>query len=830
VNRLNKKSNICTIIFLCLVLAISNIAIMTFGMSRGYGNDGNNGVLSTSMPVNTNAIDVSPSHGFVGGSGGNEWSDSKGINYYPYSRAAFGAKFKDKMPNGSSSSWDTINNLYGGSQSQPQAANESQKGWPASGAGTVSDDMMAGKGGWEGKLDEYGKDRWPKNNIDSGEVTITWAFTARHTTAKYEYWITKPGWSDDGYHIDKNDFERIAFFDIDSAADQKRPDIHRFTIPSDRKGYHLMMAIWEIYDTAASFYNVLDLDIASGKENGSITWVDGQTYSKAQTGGLEQNGTADNPVQYSDPQNTWPAPGPKPGGVGIITNKNLDTPAGLRYDYTNDKLMWNAVPNAKDYKIKMYPTDRPMDTAISRTNHPDNVFTAADGLSGLVKDTQYTLEVTANANGDWKESETTTRTFVYGKENGQLGGGGDNGNSGGGDGGNGGGTTPEGGKLATPTNLAYSQSNDTLSWNVVANAHDYKVKIYPTDHPENTAISRAGHPSNIFTGSDGLSGLTKNQQYALEVVANPHGNYVESDAGRMTFVYGGGDSSGGGGSGGGDQGNGGGSGGGDTKPPEGGQLSKPIGIAFSKNFGTISWSSVPHAEKYKVLVYITAAGASGAILNISSHPTSLVSADDGLNQSIMTAGTNYTIEVSANATGSWTESPIGRGTFVYGDSNQDIQNRLQQPSGINFDKNSKKISWQSVPNATHYVVIVTNNDSKQISLQNATTVEEIDFSHLKAGNYTVQIVAMGDETYGESNMTSFSFKVEGSGGSSTWLILTIIAVVLLLAAGGVFFFMKKKNASPPSGSARPMMNTRPSSSRPGISSRPGSSNRIPPRK
>lgn len=472
-------------------------------------------------------VDIAPTHGFVGGSGNNAVANSTDIVHYPYARGAMGAKFNgaNNGPGGSTISWEQLNNWYGGTQSQAQAINESQKGWPASGFGVKSDDFMAGGGGWDGKVDEYGKDRWPKNNVQPGDITITWGYTARHRTAKYEYFITKQGWSDDGYHIDKNDFERIAFYNKNSESDDFGEDIHKFALPSDRTGYHLMMAVWEIYDTAASFYNLIDLDITTQKENGSITWYDGKTYSKAETNSLDQT----KPAQSSDPIETWLPLGPKPGGNDSTQKTTkLDTPSGLRYDFNTNTLKWNSVQHGNDYKIKIVPTESPQDTLISRTNHPKNSFGDQDGWGNVQKGIEYQLTVTANTANGWDESESSSIIFVYGEE-GSYPGGGNNGNGGGEP------TPPPTNpiQLQPPTNYNYDDTQKELKWQAVQGASSYQIQILDEYgfSKDNTNIAR---PERIVA-----SIVEQGKSYTAKVKAIGDGtNYKDSDEVEYSFTVG----------------------------------------------------------------------------------------------------------------------------------------------------------------------------------------------------------------------------------------------------------------------------------------------------
>ncbi|GLW98996.1 lytic polysaccharide monooxygenase [Microtetraspora sp. NBRC 16547] len=48
------------------------------------------------------------------------------------------------------------------------------------------------------------------------------------------------------------------------ASDDLMPDnptVHQVSLPHDRKGYHVLLAVWEVADTGNAFYRVIDLDL-----------------------------------------------------------------------------------------------------------------------------------------------------------------------------------------------------------------------------------------------------------------------------------------------------------------------------------------------------------------------------------------------------------------------------------------------------------------------------------------------------------------------------------------------------------------------------------------
>lgn len=151
------------------------------------------------------------------------------------------------------------NGDMGGAQWEPQSL-EAPKGFPAAGP---ADGHLASAGNakWSA-LDEQREDRWQKNVVEQGDVTVNWKFTAPHMTSQWRYFMTKEGW-DPNDELDRDDLELIETVSHDGSAASNNPS-HHITIPSDREGYHVIYAVWDVADTANAFYNVIDVDVQPG--------------------------------------------------------------------------------------------------------------------------------------------------------------------------------------------------------------------------------------------------------------------------------------------------------------------------------------------------------------------------------------------------------------------------------------------------------------------------------------------------------------------------------------------------------------------------------------
>jgi predicted carbohydrate-binding protein with CBM5 and CBM33 domain len=153
----------------------------------------------------------------------------------------------------------------GGVQYEPQSV-EGPDGDPRFPVGGPPDGEIAGAGNstWS-PLNEQTSDRWVKTDITAGETrTFTWAFTAAHSTRDIRYFITKNGWNPN-MPLTRAELETKPFCEYSfngATADTKPSTI--CTIPADHKGYHVILGVWDVADTASSFYSAVDVNIKGG--------------------------------------------------------------------------------------------------------------------------------------------------------------------------------------------------------------------------------------------------------------------------------------------------------------------------------------------------------------------------------------------------------------------------------------------------------------------------------------------------------------------------------------------------------------------------------------
>ncbi|PKJ54132.1 lytic polysaccharide monooxygenase [Bacillus sp. SN10] len=168
-----------------------------------------------------------------------------------------------------SPTYGALNVNCGSVMYEPQSL-EAPKGFPQ--GGPIDGQIASAGGKFGGILDQQTADRWFKNTITGGENTFTWKYTAPHLTSKWHYYITKKGWNPNKA-LTRTDFEPIGTVQHDGSAASNHLT-HKINVPTDRSGYHVILAVWDVADTANAFYNVIDVnlinDVKPDKEAPSI--------------------------------------------------------------------------------------------------------------------------------------------------------------------------------------------------------------------------------------------------------------------------------------------------------------------------------------------------------------------------------------------------------------------------------------------------------------------------------------------------------------------------------------------------------------------------------
>ncbi len=153
---------------------------------------------------------------------------------------------------------------------EPQSLEGSDR-YPDSGP---ADGRLASAGhGAFAPLDSQTISRWTKRHITAGPTEFSWTFTAPHSTRDWRYFVTKAEW-DPNQPLTRDQFEAVPFCEYQGNYKQPpRQLTHLCNIPADRSGYHVVLGVWDVGDTGASFYNVVDLMIDNG-DSTDVSWQD----------------------------------------------------------------------------------------------------------------------------------------------------------------------------------------------------------------------------------------------------------------------------------------------------------------------------------------------------------------------------------------------------------------------------------------------------------------------------------------------------------------------------------------------------------------------------
>lgn len=159
-----------------------------------------------------------------------------------------------------------LNTSCGDAQYEPQSVGETFKGFPAGVGGAPLQGPVDGKiasGGHSlfSTMDAQSATRWHLTEIRDRNIDFQWRYTAVHPAAKHEYFITQDGWNPN-VSLKRASFESTPFCTIDGGNQLPVSGAkHNCTLPSDKSGHHVILAIWSVGDTVNAFYNVADVNI-----------------------------------------------------------------------------------------------------------------------------------------------------------------------------------------------------------------------------------------------------------------------------------------------------------------------------------------------------------------------------------------------------------------------------------------------------------------------------------------------------------------------------------------------------------------------------------------
>ncbi|WP_434589931.1 lytic polysaccharide monooxygenase auxiliary activity family 9 protein [Streptomyces sp. A5-4] len=145
----------------------------------------------------------------------------------------------------------------GNIQWEPQSV-EGPKGFP--GAGPADGKICSGGNGTFAQLDDPRNGAWPATKLTAGQgYGFRWQFTARHATSDFRYYITKNGW-DSKKPLTRAALESQPFMTVPYGNQQPPATLtHQGTVPTQKSGRHIILAVWNVADTTNAFYACSDV-------------------------------------------------------------------------------------------------------------------------------------------------------------------------------------------------------------------------------------------------------------------------------------------------------------------------------------------------------------------------------------------------------------------------------------------------------------------------------------------------------------------------------------------------------------------------------------------
>lgn len=246
---------------------------------------------------------------------------------------------------------------------EPQSL-EYLKGFPE--YGPADGKIASANGQFGGSLDAQSSTRWAKTDITPGPVLFDWTYTAPHATAKWHYYMTTPDW-DPNAPLERSELELIATVDHDGSKASTNPD-HVVNIPSNRSGYHVILAVWDVADTVNAFYNVIDVNVLGDQDPDVTAPTSPRSLSSSfpQTGGvtLAWNESRDDrgAVMYSVFRDNI-----KVGTSNTPTFTDLTAKPGRSYTYTVIATDPSGNTSAKSEALRVIVPEKPVVDVIAPT-------------------------------------------------------------------------------------------------------------------------------------------------------------------------------------------------------------------------------------------------------------------------------------------------------------------------------------------------------------------------------------------------------------------------------------------------------------------------------
>lgn len=103
---------------------------------------------------------------------------------------------------------------------------------------------------------------------------LDWNFTAVHITRGFKYFITKSDWNPEA-PLTRDQFDLTPFCEFDGGMAKPPQRLSHNCVVPEREGYQVILAYWDVGDTAAAFYNVIDVKFEGDGNTGHGVSISG---------------------------------------------------------------------------------------------------------------------------------------------------------------------------------------------------------------------------------------------------------------------------------------------------------------------------------------------------------------------------------------------------------------------------------------------------------------------------------------------------------------------------------------------------------------------------
>lgn len=282
---------------------------------------------------------------------------SGNVSAHGYVESPVSRSYQAKLDFDGGMGWDAAIEKYGSVITEPQGL-EALKGFPEN--GPADGHIASADGKFEGILDIQTSNYWKQQTISTGTNKFTWEYTKDHSTSKWHYYMTKQGW-DQNAPLVRDELELIGTVEHDGSLSSTNLT-HTINVPDDRSGYNVILAVWDVADTANAFYQVIDVNV----DNDGSTTPPEVIVPNAPTDLTASNpSTSTLDLSWEEPTNTEVKEyniyrdGEKVKTMAGTTFADTDLAAGTEYTYQVEAVNFNGDVSEKSTALKASTIEMP---------------------------------------------------------------------------------------------------------------------------------------------------------------------------------------------------------------------------------------------------------------------------------------------------------------------------------------------------------------------------------------------------------------------------------------------------------------------------------------